>query len=169
MKHLIKGREDAVSHWPPPDFEKQWSSSLLKEIIWDFQFCKSIMSALYWKHSFLYPCPLILIPFPETNLSQISQSLIYNQWAQRPFLCRLPSAKIMYHGWKKIQSVPYFKRKCCIWLCCQLGNGQCFAKLFFGTLLELVLNLTSYFANNFQLGIIRVSFKNEMRYIWFCN
>lgn len=57
MKHLIKGREDAVSQWPPPDFEKQWSSSLLKEIMWDFQFCKSILSALHQKHSLLSTLP----------------------------------------------------------------------------------------------------------------
>lgn len=46
IKHLIKGWEEAVSQWSPPDFEKQWSTSLLKEM-WDFRFYKSIMSVLH--------------------------------------------------------------------------------------------------------------------------
>ena len=64
----------------------------------------------------------------------------------------------MYHGWKK-SNLFLISRENVVYDCAVNLEWTVLCQAIFWHALELVLNVTSYFANSFQLGITGVSLK----------
>lgn len=169
MKHLIKGQEDAGSQWPPPDFERQWSSSRLKERTWDVQICKSTVGSEPATFLALFPAPT-----PNSNsfqrltcLKPLRHSFITDEHKD-PFLDTLPSAKIMYHGWKK-PVCSLLQEKMPEMIVLSTWNGHYFAKLFSGMLYSWSSTSPLSLPTFSNVASLESFWKNEIRYTWFCN
>lgn len=139
----------------------------LKEIrLRFFNFVKALCQLCTGNIPYCLPLP----PIPTSNSFQklsCLKSLSYYFTTKEHkdlFLYRLPSARIMYHGWKK-SNLFFISRENVVYVCAVNLEWTLLCQAIFWHTAELVFNATFYFANIFKFGIIGVFFFNEITYI----